>query len=288
MKKLGLLFGLLVLLISCGKSFISNDYTKKREENIAEIQTYLAQNNLTYAQDFQTGIFYKKSIENPTGLEPNLELTAHIAYKISTLKGTVLAEVKETDSSFYAYSNNANIFEGFLVAVNSLREGEKGTFIIPSTSAFGDSPPTGWNLSPWQVIVLEIVNLGMYNENSLINLHVEKWKLGTPEITSSGLRILRSNPRPATADLKNGDIVNIKYKGYFLSKSVFDQGSFDYTVGNTGLINGFSEAVSLMRVTEKATIVLPSAIAYGKSGSSTGSIPPNTPIAFDIEITALK
>jgi FKBP-type peptidyl-prolyl cis-trans isomerase len=80
--------------------------------------------------------------------------------------------------------------------------------------------------------------------------------------------------------------VTLKYKGYFLdkAKTKFDEGQFSYTIGSGGLIVGFDNALTKMRVGEKITAIIPTEKAYGAQGS--GSIPPYTPIAFDIEIVS--
>jgi peptidylprolyl isomerase len=43
-------------------------------------------------------------------------------------------------------------------------------------------------------------------------------------------------------------------------------------------------ALSLMKAGERALVYMPSELAFGESGSSTGIIPPKTPIYFDINV----
>jgi len=51
---------------------------------------------------------------------------------------------------------------------------------------------------------------------------------------------------------------------------------------NSGVIEGWIEAVGLMEKAEKTRFYLPSSVAYGERGS--GDIPGNTIIYFDIEV----
>ena len=43
-----------------------------------------------------------------------------------------------------------------------------------------------------------------------------------------------------------------------------------------------------MREGELSLFILPSAIAFGATGSSTGIVPPYTPVIFEIELLELK
>jgi FKBP-type peptidyl-prolyl cis-trans isomerase FkpA len=59
-----------------------------------------------------------------------------------------------------------------------------------------------------------------------------------------------------------------------------------FVVGGTGTIQGFSQGVTGMRVGGSRRVVLPSSLAYGTQGS--GSIPPNTPLVFDITLLSVQ
>ena len=49
-----------------------------------------------------------------------------------------------------------------------------------------------------------------------------------------------------------------------------------------GVIAGFDEGIMKMRVGEKAALIIPSKIGYGTNGS--GTIPPNSPLYFEVEV----
>jgi FKBP-type peptidyl-prolyl cis-trans isomerase FkpA len=104
--------------------------------------------------------------------------------------------------------------------------------------------------------------------------------------TDSGLRFI-------ITDLGNNDnnkpnensTVKVRYKGYNLNGEVFDQTSgsntAEFAVG--GVISGFAEAILMLNKNGKGTFFLPSGLAYGTRGAG-GSIPPNTPLIFEIEL----
>lgn len=275
---------LLLVIFSCGKKFVENEDEKYLALNIEEIRAYDKANNLNLKEHSGTGIFWKKLVEVPNPKYATSDLTIHIAYSLKTLGGNVLFNVSPADSNFFGSNSVANVFQGFLIAVNSLGEGEKGVFYLPSTLVFAGSPPDNLAIKPWEVTVLEMEVIKHYTEGGLIDLFLERNNLPKPEVTDLGVRIVRTVNRPLDGDLAKGDLVTVKYKGYYLTNQVFDQGTIDVTVGAGGVIPGFDDAIAHMRVGEKATAIIPWQYGYGSAGSN--SIPPFSTLVFDIEIVS--
>ena len=94
-----------------------------------------------------------------------------------------------------------------------------------------------------------------------------------------------------SAQVKGGDTIIVHYTGYFLDGKKFDS-SYDnnqpltIVVGKGQLIQGFEQGVIGMKLGGQRRIIIPSSLAYGEQGS--GAIPPNTPIAFDIELLEIS
>lgn len=84
-----------------------------------------------------------------------------------------------------------------------------------------------------------------------------------------------------------GDLVTVHYKGTFLDGTVFDS-SYDreepieFVLGAHGVIAGWEIAFSLLKEGTKATLYLPSGMAYGPSGQ--GKIGPNEVLVFEVEL----
>lgn len=271
-------------LSSCGKNFIENEDQKYLELNREEIRAYNDANNLGLEENTATGIFFKKLVEVENPVYPEGDVTLHIAFKLSTLDGNELISVTAEDSSFFAASTASSVFQGFVIAVSSLGEGEKGVFYLPSPLVYGANPPDNFALDPWEVTVLEMENIKSYGENDFIDLFITRNNLGTPELTENGVRIIRNEDRPQDGDLAVGDVVTVKYKGYFLNNTTFDEGEFEVALGSGSVIAGFDEGLLNMRVGEKATLIIPWGLGYGEAGS--GSIPGKTTLAFDVEIVS--
>ena len=60
-----------------------------------------------------------------------------------------------------------------------------------------------------------------------------------------------------------------------------------FTVGSRQLIPGFEQAVLGMRIGGKRRAYLPASLAYGSSGSSSGVIPPNAALVFEIDLVSI-
>ncbi len=83
--------------------------------------------------------------------------------------------------------------------------------------------------------------------------------------------------------------VTVEYKGYLLNGQVFDQtGSAPRTFPLGGLIQGWQLFIPLLGTGGEGLVLLPSSLAYGRNGSSSGGIGPNTPIAFEIKLVAVN
>jgi FKBP-type peptidyl-prolyl cis-trans isomerase FkpA len=80
--------------------------------------------------------------------------------------------------------------------------------------------------------------------------------------------------------------VNVSYDGKFLeSGQSFDRSSKPLTIYlYTGIIKGWQIGLPLVNKGSKVTLYIPSGLAYGASGTTSGSIPANTNISFDIEL----
>jgi peptidyl-prolyl cis-trans isomerase A (cyclophilin A) len=89
-----------------------------------------------------------------------------------------------------------------------------------------------------------------------------------------------------------GQTVSVAYKGMLTDGRVFDQSDFhggpaDLQVGAGRLLPGWEKVLTTMRKGEKRMVVLPPELAYGSRGVP-GRIPPNSYIAFELELVALK
>lgn len=90
-----------------------------------------------------------------------------------------------------------------------------------------------------------------------------------------------------------GKTVSVLYTGALMDGSVFDASSrhgntpISFVLGRGQVIPGWEEGIALMRKGEKAQLLIPSALGYG-SQSPSSSIPANSVLRFDVELTDVK
>jgi FKBP-type peptidyl-prolyl cis-trans isomerase len=83
--------------------------------------------------------------------------------------------------------------------------------------------------------------------------------------------------------------VTLNYRGLLLNGTEFDKGTITPTnpLDKLNLITGFTEAVKRMKEGEKATVLIPSALAYGDK-SAGRSIFPYSPLIFELELLKVE
>jgi len=106
----------------------------------------------------------------------------------------------------------------------------------------------------------------------------------TTQTTNSGLHYIIKNQGTAPNPTLSSN-VTINYEGYLLNGDEFDSGN-GVTFPLSGLIQGWQEGLQLIGTGGSMTLLIPSNLAYGSRGA--GSIPPNTPIGFEIDLISFQ
>ena len=91
---------------------------------------------------------------------------------------------------------------------------------------------------------------------------------------------------------KSGDIVRVHYTGTLLDGTKFDSSvdrdePIEFNLGVGQVIQGWDEGIALMKVGGKATLIIPSDLAYGNQEVG-GVIPANSPLVFNVELLEIK
>lgn len=87
---------------------------------------------------------------------------------------------------------------------------------------------------------------------------------------------------------KTNELVKANYRGSFIDGKEFDstanRGPFETTM--QGVIPGWTEALSHMKVGSKWQLFIPPELAYGETGR--GNIPPNSTLIFELELLGVR
>jgi FKBP-type peptidyl-prolyl cis-trans isomerase len=112
----------------------------------------------------------------------------------------------------------------------------------------------------------------------------------TAVTTASGLTYFITQAGTG-AQLKAGDTVIVHYTGLLTNGKMFDSSvergdPISFQLGAGQVIKGWDEGLQKLRIGDRATLIIPSDIAYGESGR--GPIPPNATLVFLVEIVGVK
>lgn len=138
-------------------------------------------------------------------------------------------------------------------------------------------------------------------EAELIKQYVADNKISVKP-TESGMYVIVKKPGVGKK-AENGSTVSVFYAGRLLNGKLFDtniesvakeagrQGGhfqpFAFTLGQRSVIRGWEEGIAGLRKGAKATLIIPSNMAYGASGAGS-DIPPYSPLVFDVEVVSVN
>jgi FKBP-type peptidyl-prolyl cis-trans isomerase FkpA len=143
--------------------------------------------------------------------------------------------------------------------------------------------------------ILPLLFLGIFL-NSCAKKKAEKQALKDDEIiqsylsshnltatkTNSGLYYVMDFPGTGQSCVSTSN-VKVSYKGYFTDGKIFDESpSAGVTFNLKNVITGWTEGIPYFKEGGLGKLLLPSALAYGKNGTS--GIPENSVLIFDIHL----
>lgn len=90
---------------------------------------------------------------------------------------------------------------------------------------------------------------------------------------------------------KTHRLILVHYTGTFLDGKKFDSSRdrntpFSFILGEKQVIKGWDEGISLLRIGDRVTFIVPYQLAYGEKGR--GMIPPKSTLVFDVEVLDMK
>ncbi len=111
----------------------------------------------------------------------------------------------------------------------------------------------------------------------------------TADSTVEGLKYNITKTGDATFPI-SGDVVVVNYTGKLLDGTVFDSntsGGFSFPLGQGRVIKGWDIGIALLSKGAKATLYVPSGLAYGTRGSG-NAIGSNAVLIFDVELVDIR
>lgn len=288
--------GLLTTACKKDSETVSADYSAADD---ATITKYLAANAITTAQKQASGLYFVPVVTNANAPLATVNQVVSILYTGQLLDGTTFDATSQRDNTPYSFIFGVNrLIAGVEEGISLMHKGDKAVLLIPSGLAYGASSS---GVIPANAVLRFEIELTDLNptfavpDDNLIVRYLAKNNITTAQKQTSGLYFVPTTTNPTGTPAAAGKTVSVLYTGKLLNGTVFDATSqhsntpLTFVVGATPrqVIAGFDEGVSLMRQGEKATLFIPSALAYGATGAGT-SIGPNTVITFDVEVVDVK
>lgn len=269
---------LFVLITACSKDDTPKDF---RAENDAEIQAYIAENNLTVEKS-DSGLYY--SIDNPgTGISPTLTDRVKVIYKGYYTDGTVFDESTE-GASFILQ----NVILGWVEGIPLFKEGGSGKLLIPAHLAYGSRNVRG--IPGGSVLIFDVelvyVNYDTENEQEIQNYITEN-DLDAQK-SESGLYYIINEPGTGQQPTESSN-VTVAYKGYLLNGNVFDESNdMGATLGLQQVIPGWTEGITYFKEGGSGVLLIPARLGYGNNGIPRAGIPPGAVLIFDINLISVN
>lgn len=129
-------------------------------------------------------------------------------------------------------------------------------------------------------------------DEKLLKDHLAQNKIKATKTASGLYYVITSKGKGDNA--KAGDQVTVNYTGKLLNGEVFDSNldpkfnhvePFSFPLGQGRVIRGWDEGIALLNPGSKATLFIPSELAYGAQSPSP-QIPANSILIFDVELIA--
>jgi FKBP-type peptidyl-prolyl cis-trans isomerase len=291
---------------------------KLKAEEPAKIQAYIAKNKVT-ALPTASGIYI--ITQNPgsgRGIVKGDFLKINLT--VSPIDGKKIFSTLDQNQPITWEFGTPFDTKGFDEAIATMKKGSKATVVVPSAMGFGDQgrkDMSGQNIiAAYTPVVYDIeildVKTKAENEKAMKDEEAAKKKASLeaeakePALIQQYMKDNKINAKPTASGLyyiekvagkgpkaKAGNKVKVHYTGKLFNGKVFDSSvtkkpstPFEFTLGQGQVIPGWDEGISLMSAGGKATLLIPSKLAYGAQGAG-NDIPAYSPLVFDVELISI-
>lgn len=282
---------------------------KEKEQN--QLQDYLRTHNISVSP-FPSGLYY---VETLAGKGPKVDTGSFVKvhFTVSLVDEKPLYSTYDRGEPMEFEFGQRFDTPGFEEGVSKMLKGGKATLVVPSAIAFGEMG-RGAMVPPYSTVIynVELVDItskadhekklaeekkkaeaemenNKKQESALRAKYLQEKKI-TTKPNPSGL-IFVEKVKGTGAKAVAGKTVKVHYTGTLLDGTKFDSSRdrnepFEFTLGQGQVIKGWDEGIAMMNVGGKATLIIPSNIAYGERNA--GSIPPYSTLVFDVELLEVK
>lgn len=253
-------------------------------------------------QKTSDGLYYHFHNQTENGKTPQNNDILSISMGIKTENDSIVQPVKTLYTMMQEPKFPGDVFS----ALALMHEGDSATFIISAenfykTYNYGDIPSF---VTPKSMVFVTLcihqiqtfdeykaaqVKEALEQEKALIESYLTEHNIDV-EPTETGLYYIETKAGKGKNPTKASKCT-VHYQGTLLDGTVFDSSygktPFEFELGMGQVIAGWDEGIAMMKKGGKATLILPSSIAYGERGAG-NLIPPYSPLVFDVELIDFK
>lgn len=267
----------------------------------------------------ESGIRYKFYVENKDSLKPveGSILKMNIIYRMKIGgKDSIFFNSKDNNKPFEVNLAKSEFKGDIFEALAMLHKGDSATFVINAYDFFTKTAkypqiPEGIDSNSMMLFDVKLLQSETREERlkadaakaeklkneetGKLNDYISRNKI-TVKPTESGVYVVTQNPGSGRGIVKT-DIVTINLtvssiEGKKIFSTLDKQKPITFEFGQKFDTKGFDEAIGQMKKGTKATIVVPSAMAFGERGKKDMNgediIAPFSPVVYDVEVLNLK
>ncbi len=297
-RNLSGLLGLAALVFACGdsdkfttESGVEVSYVRKGEgEKPKEAQILTM--HIAYSDENGNDIF--NSVEAGKGRALPMQYNDS-AWKSQGVLYEVIKELKKGDSVQFQVTAEELYVKTFGAQVpDSIKADSKITFRLGMVNLMSEED---YRAEDMAFMEKEMEKQRAAAENQIvadgktIDQFLSDQNIENAQTTESGLRyVITKEGKGETA--APGQTVSVHYTGTTLEGEKFDSSHdrnepISFVLGQGQVIPGWDEGISLLNKGAKATLYIPSSLAYGPRGAG-GVIKPNAILKFDVELVDVK
>lgn len=177
------------------------------------------------------------------------------------------------------------VIKGWDEGIALLEVGDKATFTIPPNLGYGER--AAGKIPPNSTLIFDVELLDVIEKVVPVPYDVKGKDTVT---TASGLQYIKVKTTSGQAP-KEGQTVTVHYTGYLTDGSMFDSSvergqPLQFQLGKKMVITGWDEGIALLKVGEKARLIIPHQLAYGERGFPP-VIPAKATLVFDVELVGV-
>lgn len=256
-----------------------------------------------FKQDKESGIYYKFYVINKDSAQAQTGDVVSLFYQLS-LKDSVLVPSMPIQEMIQESLYKGDVYS----ALRMMHVGDSATFILDADTFFHymggtnpfDEKELYFTFKMTELMPKAEVEAMMKEQEAKYQVMIEQAKAAEDSImtqyiadnkikvapTASGLYYIQKVAGKG-AQAENGKKVSVHYTGRLLDGTVFDSSiergePIEFVLGQGQVIPGWEEGIAKMKEGGKATLLIPSNLAYGERGNQV--IPPCSPLVFDVEL----